>query len=60
MAEPINLRLARKARDRAEKRRDGEANAAKFGRTKADRIRQKKDKAEADRHLDGHRRDRPD
>lgn len=60
MAEPINLRLARKARDRAEKRREGEANAATFGRTRAQRLHEENAKAKAERHLDGHLRDQSD
>jgi len=35
MSKPINLRAARKARERDRKRAEGDANAARFGRTKA-------------------------
>ncbi len=38
MNEPINLNRARKARARDEKRGVANANAAKFGRTKAERV----------------------
>lgn len=35
---PINLRQARKSRDRAEKRISADANAALHGRSKAQRL----------------------
>ena len=38
MAELVNLRRARKARDRAEAEKDAEANRRKFGRSKAERV----------------------
>ena len=53
----VNLSRARKARARDEKRRQADENAARFGRTKAERA---ADRAEADkaaRHLDQHRRE---
>lgn len=46
MAEIINLRMARKAKVRAEAEKQAERNRAKFGQAKADR---KARKAEADR-----------
>lgn len=46
MAEIINLRSARKAKAKAEDTRQAQANRAKFGRTKAEKLR---DQAEADR-----------
>lgn len=57
MTIPINLNKARKARLRAEAKKQADANAAKFGRTKADKA---KDRAEAEkstRDLDGHKRE---
>lgn len=53
----VNLRQARKARARAEKRAKGDANAAKFGRTKAEKAREADDAARARSHLDAHRRE---
>jgi hypothetical protein len=53
----VNLRAARKAAARDAARRDGDANAAKFGRSKAMRLAEAADAARAARHLDGHRRD---
>lgn len=55
MGELVNLRRARKDRDR--RRRDDEAaeNRAKFGRTKAEKLTTKaRDELEA-RRLEGHR-----
>lgn len=46
MAELVNLRRARKARDRAEAEKTAEANRRKFGRSKAERTRAE---VEADR-----------
>lgn len=54
---PINLNRARKARARLAKARTADENAVKFGRTKAQRVR---DTAEIDRlraRLDAHQRD---
>jgi hypothetical protein len=56
MAEIINLRAVKKARSRADKRAQADANAAKFGRTKAERS---LDQARADKSretLDQHKR----
>lgn len=53
----VNLRQARKARKRAEKRRDADANAAKFGRTKAEVRKERTEAEKAARDLDGHRRE---
>ena len=53
----MNLNQFRKQKARAENRARADANAAKFGRSKAEKAR---DAAEADaaaRRLDGHRRD---
>jgi len=57
MAEIINLRQAKKARDRADKRAAGDENAARSGRSKAlkalEKARAKKERA----GLDAHKRD---
>lgn len=53
MAEIINLRLARKARARSKAEQQAEANRAKFGRTKAERVVQHLDDARDRRALDG-------
>ncbi len=57
MAEIINLRSARKARDRAAAARTAEANRAKFGRTRAERDAQAAERARTDAALDGAKRD---
>ena len=59
MAEIVNLRQARKAAARAAARAAGDANAAKFGRTKAERQLQETRAAKAARDLDAHRREDP-
>jgi hypothetical protein len=57
MAEIINLRAAKKAQTRAKARAQGDANAAKFGRTKAERAIEKARSNMANQSLDGHKRD---
>lgn len=57
MAELINLRAKRKEADRKAARAQGDANAAKFGRTKAERELEAARAAKAARALDGHKRD---
>ena len=57
MTGPINLNRVRKDKARAAKRAQGDANAAKFGRTKSERARDAAEQAQAERKLDGHRRD---
>jgi hypothetical protein len=55
MDAPINLNKARKDRARTDKKARADANAAKHGRTKADRLSEaaRSDKARA--HLDQHK-----
>lgn len=57
MTSVINLRQVRKDRDRAEKRAEADANAAKFGRNKAQKAVEKSDADRAAKHLDGVKRD---
>jgi hypothetical protein len=57
MAEVISLSRARKDRERLKKRAEADANAAKFGRTKAQRARDDQTAEKARRDLDGHRKD---
>jgi len=57
MANPINLNKARKAKARISAKRLADQNAAKFGRTGAQK---KRDGAEVTRlkaHIDAHKRD---
>ena len=60
MGQVINLRRARKDRARIEARAQGDAAAAKHGRTKADRALQATACERAERHLDGHEVERSD
>lgn len=57
MAEIINLKAVKKAKARAEKERDAEANRAKFGRTKPEKTRDEAETIKRDRMLDGARID---
>ncbi|SFI69417.1 DUF4169 family protein [Albimonas pacifica] len=57
MAEIINLRRARKQRGRDARRKAGDENAARHGRSAAERAREAAEATLARRRLDGHRRD---
>ncbi len=56
MAEVTSLKQFRKAKARAEKRARADANAVKFGRSKAERLRDQAEAEKARRDLDGARR----
>lgn len=55
MAEIVNLRRARKARDRATSEAQAAQNRIDFGRTKAERTLTEAEKTLAERRLEGHR-----
>lgn len=57
MAEPINLNKVRKARAKATKRAEADGNTVKFGRTKAEKARDRAKADKAKRDLDGHERE---
>lgn len=57
MAEIVNLRLARKARDRRERAAAADANRVRHGRTRAERMAAETERSRADRTLDGARRE---
>lgn len=57
MAEIINLRAKRKETARAEARRQADANAVKFGRSKAQKAREAQEAARARSALDGKKRE---
>ncbi len=57
MAEVINLRLARKARQRAEGQAKAAENRAKFGQTKAQRTKTQNEAERALKAIDAHRRE---
>ncbi len=50
---PINLNRVRKARDRQQRKAEADANSVKFGRTKAQRIKEAMEAEKMRRHLDG-------
>jgi hypothetical protein len=53
----VNLNRVRKDRARAEKKADAAANRSAHGRTKAERSKTAKERAAADRLLDGSKRE---
>lgn len=53
MAEIINLRNVRKAKQRAEKESQAKSNRAQFGRTKGEKQREALEKDQARRLVDG-------
>lgn len=57
MAAPVNLNRVRKQKARAEKKARADENAARFGRTKAEKVLEKARADKAARDLDGARRD---
>jgi hypothetical protein len=57
MGEVVNLRTAKKRAARKAARSVADANAAKHGRTKAERELQKARAEKIARELDGHKRD---
>ena len=57
MAEVSNLRAARKARERLQGRALADLNAAKHGRTKAEKALEAAQAAKAARDLDGAKRE---
>jgi hypothetical protein len=57
MGELVNLRQARKARDRKLRATEADANRVAFGRTKAERLNHATDKARIAATLDGAKRE---
>ncbi len=55
MTEPINLRQFRKQKKRAEKAVHAEENRNRFGRTKAEKLFEKKEALKAQKFLDQNR-----
>ncbi|MEO0772004.1 MAG: DUF4169 family protein [Pseudomonadota bacterium] len=54
---PINLNKARKARAKVKKRAQADENAAKFGRSKADKARDTAEVVSLKTKLDQHKRE---
>ncbi|WP_353472374.1 DUF4169 family protein [Salipiger sp. H15] len=59
MSNVINLNRFRKDRARADRRAQADENAARHGRSKAEKQREAAEAAKSARDLDGHRRDAP-
>lgn len=57
MTKIANLNQFRKCKARTDKERAAEENRAKFGRTKAEKTRDKFDEEKLTKHLDEHKRD---
>lgn len=57
MADILSFSKARKAKARSEKDATAEANRLKFGRSKAEKLKEATEKAKAGRHIDGHKRE---
>lgn len=57
MSDPVNLRQARKTRERARKCRQADENAAKYGRSKAQRKLEAARQEKARAALDAHKRE---
>lgn len=60
MAEIINLRKARKAKERSSAEKQAEENRIRFGQTKQEKTVRKLEKARADKALDASKRDKPE
>lgn len=59
MAEIVNLNRFRKDRARSARRAEADANAVKFGRTKAEKDHDRASAEKQRRDLDAHRREEP-
>lgn len=57
MADIVNLRMVRKQKARIGKEAAAEANRLKFGRTKSEKQNEALEKARADKHIEGHKRE---
>lgn len=59
MGDVVNLRSVRKAKARASREVEAQANRAKFGRSKGDKLREAQDAERAAKLLDGAKREEP-
>lgn len=59
MGEVVNLRAVRKAKARVTREVEAQANRAKFGRTKGEKLREAQEAERAARLLDGAKREDP-
>ncbi|PWC58525.1 hypothetical protein TSH7_23725 [Azospirillum sp. TSH7] len=60
MGDVVNLNRFRKTRDKAERAKEADANRARFGRTKAEKERDRKEAERRTQTLDGHKLDSED
>ena len=60
MGEIVNLRLARKRKQRAEREASAEQNRSLHGRTKAERLIEDATRERATSQHEGHRREKPE
>ena len=60
MGDVVNLKSFRKRLERRQAARQAEANRARFGRSKSERMADEKGKQRANQFLDQHRRDGED
>ena len=59
MGDVVNLRAGRKAKARVSREVEAQANRAKFGRTKGEKLREAQEAERAARQLDGAKREEP-
>jgi hypothetical protein len=57
VSDTVNLNRARKKKKAAEKEREAALNRAKYGRTKAEKARDRTAADELARHVEGHKRE---
>jgi len=60
MGDVINLNQARKARERQEKGRQADANRLRYGRSKAEKLRETAEAEKSRRELDGKKKSPPE
>ncbi|PZP85953.1 MAG: DUF4169 domain-containing protein [Azospirillum brasilense] len=60
MADVINLNKQRKAKKRAQDEATAQQNRAKFGRTKQQKLEEKRKAETLQKHVDAHKRDTPE
>lgn len=58
MGDIVNLRSVRKAKAKTDRQNEAQANRAKFGRTKAEKLRDQAEAERAARTVDGALRDK--
>lgn len=59
MGDVVNLNRFRKTRERAERTKEAEANRVRFGRTKAEKLRDRQEVERGTQTLDGKKLDDP-